>query len=118
MRYRAVRLDAAQQLVSEVATEYFSLQKTQSKLLVSRIYDAIKSHSMHVDLIVLTTPSGLHPSQAIAAAGRCNVCTEKPMATRWEDGVAMVKACDEANVRLLSLSRIVLTVLFSLLENS
>jgi len=26
--------------------------------------------------------------------------TEKPMATRWNDGVAMVKACDEAGVRL------------------
>jgi UDP-N-acetyl-2-amino-2-deoxyglucuronate dehydrogenase len=26
--------------------------------------------------------------------------TEKPMATRWADGLAMVKACDEAGVRL------------------
>jgi UDP-N-acetyl-2-amino-2-deoxyglucuronate dehydrogenase len=26
--------------------------------------------------------------------------TEKPMATRWTDGVAMVKACDKAGVRL------------------
>ena len=26
--------------------------------------------------------------------------TEKPMATRWHDGVRMVKACDDANVRL------------------
>ena len=26
--------------------------------------------------------------------------TEKPMATRWHDGVRMVKACDEAGVRL------------------
>lgn len=27
--------------------------------------------------------------------------TEKPMATRWADGVAMVRARDEARVRLL-----------------
>jgi len=53
------------------------------------------------DIVVLTTPSGLHPDQAIeiAAAGR-HVMTEKPMATRWHDGLRMVKACDEANVRL------------------
>ena len=52
------------------------------------------------DLVVLTTPSGLHPEQAIqvAASGR-HVMTEKPMATRWHDGVRMVKACDDANVR-------------------
>jgi UDP-N-acetyl-2-amino-2-deoxyglucuronate dehydrogenase len=29
-----------------------------------------------------------------------NVVTEKPMATRWQDGVRMVRACDQANVRL------------------
>lgn len=53
------------------------------------------------DLVILTTPSGLHPEQAIevARSGR-HVMTEKPMATRWHDGVSMVKACDEANVRL------------------
>lgn len=53
------------------------------------------------DIVILTTPSGLHPDQAIqvAATGR-HVMTEKPMATRWHDGVRMVKACDDANVRL------------------
>lgn len=58
------------------------------------------AHS-NADVVVLTTPSGLHPEQAIevAAAGR-HVMTEKPMATRWQEGVNMVKACDDANVRL------------------
>ena len=53
------------------------------------------------DLVVLCTPSGLHPEQAIlvAQSGR-HVMTEKPMATRWRDGLTMVKACDDANVRL------------------
>ena len=53
------------------------------------------------DCIILTTPSGLHSAQTIqvAASGR-HVVTEKPMATRWSDGTAMVKACDEAGVRL------------------
>jgi UDP-N-acetyl-2-amino-2-deoxyglucuronate dehydrogenase len=53
------------------------------------------------DCIVLATPSGLHGSQAQeAAAAGSDVMTEKPMATRWADGVAMVRACDDAGVRL------------------
>lgn len=53
------------------------------------------------DLIALCTPSGLHPGQTILAARRgIHVMTEKPMATRWSDGLQMVKACDEARVRL------------------
>ena len=53
------------------------------------------------DVIVLATPSGLHPRQAMkaAAAGR-HVLTEKPMATKWDEGMAMVRACREAGVQL------------------
>ncbi len=55
----------------------------------------------NADAVILSTPSGLHPDQtiAIAAAGK-HVITEKPMATRWHDGLRMVKACDDSNVRL------------------
>lgn len=54
-----------------------------------------------LDLVALCTPSGIHPDQtAMAARYGVNVMTEKPMATRWQDGVRMVKACDEAGVRL------------------
>lgn len=53
------------------------------------------------DLVSLCTPSGLHSSQAILAAryGK-HVMTEKPMATHWQEGLDMVRACDEAGVRL------------------
>ena len=54
-----------------------------------------------LDLAILCTPSGLHAEQAILAArAGVHVMTEKPMATRWQDGVRMVRACDEAGVRL------------------
>lgn len=54
-----------------------------------------------LDLVVLCTPSGIHSAQAqLIAKFKVNVMTEKPMATRWHDGVSMVKACDEAGVRL------------------
>jgi UDP-N-acetyl-2-amino-2-deoxyglucuronate dehydrogenase len=57
--------------------------------------------SSDADCVVLATPSGLHSAQVIevAASGR-DVITEKPMATRWQDGLAMVQACDRAGVRL------------------
>ena len=65
----------------------------------SRLADLLEHTT--ADCVILTTPSGLHPAQAIevAAAGR-HVITEKPMATRWKDGRAMVDACDKAGVRL------------------
>jgi UDP-N-acetyl-2-amino-2-deoxyglucuronate dehydrogenase len=54
-----------------------------------------------VDLVALCTPSGIHPDQAVLAAKHnVHVMTEKPMATRWNDGLRMVKACDDAGVRL------------------
>lgn len=54
-----------------------------------------------LDAIALCTPSGIHPDQAILGAKYgVHVITEKPMATRWEDGVRMVRACDEAGVFL------------------
>ncbi len=55
----------------------------------------------NIDVVSLCTPSGLHAQQAIQAAraGK-HVITEKPMATRWQDGLAMVRACDENRVRL------------------
>ena len=54
-----------------------------------------------IDAVILATPSGLHAEQGImaAAAGK-HVITEKPMATRWNDGLRLVRACDEAGVRL------------------
>lgn len=53
------------------------------------------------DAVILTTPSGVHPIQAqMCAEFGFHVVTEKPMATRYSDGLDMVKACDKAGVRL------------------
>src|ERR1700741_2206654 len=55
----------------------------------------------NADIVVLATPRGLPSQQTIMAAqaGK-HVMTEKPMATRWQDGKRMVAACDAAGVRL------------------
>jgi UDP-N-acetyl-2-amino-2-deoxyglucuronate dehydrogenase len=53
------------------------------------------------DIIVIATPSGLHPKQTIQAAkAGFHVMSEKPMGTRWRDALNMVKVCDEERVRL------------------
>ena len=53
------------------------------------------------DVVVLATPSGLHPRQAMqsARAGR-HVLSEKPMATKWDEGMEMVRVCRDAGVKL------------------
>jgi UDP-N-acetyl-2-amino-2-deoxyglucuronate dehydrogenase len=62
--------------------------------------DALLADS-NADIVVLTTPSGIHPTHAVKCAhAGFHVLTEKPMATKWEDGVRMVRACEEAGVRL------------------
>jgi UDP-N-acetyl-2-amino-2-deoxyglucuronate dehydrogenase len=69
----------------------------------ARPYNALTSmlDKCQADAVIVATPSGLHSEQAvqIARAG-FHVITEKPMATRWEDGKRMVGACDAAGVRM------------------
>ena len=54
-----------------------------------------------IDLISICTPSGLHPQHGIQAAqyGK-HVLTEKPMACRLAEADELIKACDEAGVKL------------------
>lgn len=71
------------------------------------------------DLVILTTPSGLHSRQAIQIAGTGrHVMTEKPMATSWHDGVSMVKACDDANVRMFVVKQNRRNATLQLLKNA
>tara|TARA_A100001391_G_scaffold125291_1_gene85455 strand:+ start:1266 stop:2315 length:1050 start_codon:yes stop_codon:yes gene_type:complete len=72
-----------------------------------------------IDLVVLCTPSGIHANQAeLAAKYNVNVMTEKPMATRWQDGVRMVRACDQANVRLFVVKQNRLNTTLQLLKRA
>jgi UDP-N-acetyl-2-amino-2-deoxyglucuronate dehydrogenase len=71
------------------------------------------------DIVVLATPSGLHPRQAIkvAQAGR-HVLSEKPMATKWDEGMAMVRACRDAGVKLFVVKQNRLNATMQLLKNA
>ena len=54
-----------------------------------------------IDAVAVLTPSGMHPQHAIACAraGK-HVVVEKPMALRLQDADDMIRACDEAGVKL------------------
>jgi UDP-N-acetyl-2-amino-2-deoxyglucuronate dehydrogenase len=71
------------------------------------------------DAVIVTTPSGLHPAQVIeiAESGR-HVISEKPMATRWRDGLRMVEACDKAGVQLFIVKQNRRNATLQLLKNA
>ena len=87
----------------------------------ARGFDALDAllASSDADIVALTTPSGLHPQQAIACAraGR-HVLSEKPMATQWDAGVAMVRACRDAGVKLFVVKQNRLNATLQLLKQA
>ncbi len=66
-----------------------------------KLLEDSNSKKIQIDLIILATPSGLHANQVEKAANAgIHICTEKPMATNWLDGLRMVKACEKNKVGL------------------
>ena len=96
------RIEKAKELINdcveEAKIENLFLKEFNSDI---KLFEAIKNKEIDIDLVVLATPSGLHPKQVIMAAeAKVNICTEKPMATKWEDGLKMVSVCKKNNVKL------------------
>ena len=90
------------ELVAVCDTDPTVLAEHAEKYTVAAYFDMEEMlQNEKIDLVALCTPSGIHPEQTVLAAKhKVHVMTEKPMATRWNDGVRMVKACDKAGVRL------------------
>jgi UDP-N-acetyl-2-amino-2-deoxyglucuronate dehydrogenase len=86
--------------VCDIDPQALCLAEERTGAPAFRTIDALLAGSA-ADIVILATPSGIHAEQAVlvAAAGR-HVMTEKPMATRWQDGKRMVHACDQAGVHL------------------
>jgi UDP-N-acetyl-2-amino-2-deoxyglucuronate dehydrogenase len=90
------------ELVAVCDTDPAALERSATRTKVKG-YDTLERllAESDADAVILATPSGLHAAQTIQVAGtRRHVITEKPMATRWEHGKAMVEACDRAGVEL------------------
>lgn len=97
------------ELVSVCDKQLEGLKRTSQQLGVKgyQELDEMLQAEPHLDVVTICSPSGLHAQQAIqiARAGK-HVVTEKPMATRWSDGVEMVNACDKAGVHLFVVKQI------------
>jgi len=94
--------DSDLELVSICDSNQYVLDQHTAELSVNG-YTSMKAmlQSVEIDIVVICTPSGIHPDQTVLAAEHgVHVMTEKPMATRWNDGLRMVRACDKAGVRL------------------
>ena len=98
------QITSAEELINNFSKEInlnFDISRLKKFSSEDEIYENIISGSLEIDLLVLATPSGLHASQTIRAAKhKLNICTEKPMATKWEDGLEMYQACKKAEVLL------------------
>ena len=80
----------------EVLKKHETLYKVKGYLGLEKMLE-----EQTLDLVAICTPSGMHPNQVeLVAQHGIHVMTEKPMATRWQDGVRMVRACDKAGVHL------------------
>ena len=89
-------------LVAVCDTNHSILEELKKKLNVN-IYSSLDEllQNEKLDLVSICSPSGLHSKQTLMCANYgVNVITEKPMATSWQDGLNMVKACKDAGVYL------------------
>lgn len=83
----------------------------------SNIDDMLKE--VNADIIILTTPSGLHPNQAVKCFEQgFHVVSEKPMATKLHDGERMVKAADKAGKRFFVVKQNRLNATLQLLKKA
>ncbi|HEY8511778.1 MAG TPA: Gfo/Idh/MocA family oxidoreductase [Cyclobacteriaceae bacterium] len=63
--------------------------------------DELLADNVHIDVLAICTPNGLHAEQSIAALKRgLHVLCEKPMALSVHDCGEMIKAAERANRRL------------------
>ena len=95
-------LNSAQNLIHQ---EKIKFNVSDKEPLEYKDFDAllndVQTKKINLDLVVLATPSGLHPRQTILAAkNKINACTEKPMAVKYSDGCKMIEVCKENNVKL------------------
>lgn len=100
--FKALQKFQANYEISALVDEYpQAAQKLDSNIAHFTTIDDMLEANHHPDLVVLATPSGLHAPQAISAmrAG-CHVVSEKPLATRIEDGLMMIREADKAGVHL------------------
>jgi predicted dehydrogenase len=84
-----VRADVAQRIAGQAGAQAYSDYRAM-----------LREHAL--DLVVVATPDPLHRDPAVAAleAGVPNLILEKPLATTWEDALAIYEAVERRKARL------------------
>ena len=90
---QAERLEQAQQLITDVAADYPGVA---TKPAVQHLHGATCSSQGPIHASGLGGAGQRPAPRPNCSPGGLHV-HRKPMATRWADGVAMVKACDQAS---------------------
>lgn len=93
----AIRVAAVADIRAEVAQRVADQAQVQAH---TDYREMLKEHTL--DLVVVATPDPLHREPAMAAleAGVPNVILEKPLATMWEDALAIYEAVEKRQARL------------------
>jgi predicted dehydrogenase len=88
-------------VVGVVSRQFANAQKLAAQC-GAQAYASLDGMLLHVDVIDICTPTGLHLEQTLiaAAAGKHVVC-EKPIARTPEQAQAMIAACEQHGVKLL-----------------
>lgn len=97
-----IRTDKAEAKADEYV-ELMRKNKTGYEIKRPDIYSDIDKmlESPDMDVVAISTPSGLHPVHGIKSAIRGkHVISEKPMATNMQMANELIKACDTAKVHL------------------
>jgi predicted dehydrogenase len=68
----------------------------------TKVFEKLDQLLSEADIVDICTPTYLHPTQVRQAAkARKQIICEKPLALDWQSGLEMLRACEEAGVRLL-----------------
>ena len=92
--------DKLKQAITHAKELNLSCEEVKEFKRLEDITDEVK-RGWSVDIAVLATPSGCHAEQAIKLGNAgINVCTEKPMATNFGEGMRMVREFEKNGSKL------------------
>ncbi|MBC7330620.1 Gfo/Idh/MocA family oxidoreductase [bacterium] len=91
---------ASLQWICDIDTE--RLEKSACHFKVKGYKDFKEAPVEEIDAVIIATPDNYHLEPTLYfAKNKKHILVEKPLATSVEDGIEMVKACKEADIKLM-----------------
>jgi len=91
---------ASLQWICDINTE--KLEKSARHFKVQGYKDFREAPIEDIDAVIIATPDNYHLEPTLYfAQNKKHILVEKPLATSVEDGIEMVKACEEAGIKLM-----------------